>query len=153
MPHAGDRQGCRHRDGEEIGSRHAHEAVLRHAGLRWPLVDARWQHPCETRAFHRGRRGYSEHYSRLGFVLTVQAQALPSSATSFVFNLCRLRRHKLKEKGLCEDTSRSGRDSAPAPREILTRRHKLKEKGWCEDTSRSSRGSAPAPREILTIYE
>src|SRR6266567_311265 len=32
-----------------------------------------------------------------------------------------------KKKGVCEDTSRSGRGSAPAPREILT--------GWGEDTS------------------
>src|SRR5215472_5709064 len=31
---------------------------------------------------------------------------------------CRLRRHHM-EKGLCEDTSRSGRGRAPAPREIL----------------------------------
>src|ERR1700738_5238544 len=35
--------------------------------------------------------------------------------SSLVFIMCRLRRHIMKEKGFCEDTSRSGRGTAPAP--------------------------------------
>src|SRR6266567_2644318 len=40
-------------------------------------------------------------------------QSYDTITTSLVFNLCRRRRHKLK-KEFCEDTSRSGRGSAPA---------------------------------------
>src|SRR6266699_1733806 len=49
-----------------------------------------------------------------------------------------------KKKGVCEDTSRSGRGSAPAPREILT--------GWGEDTSRCQ-GLALALREKRELEE
>src|SRR5215469_6680822 len=58
---------------------------------------------------------------------------------SLFFVLCRRRRHTTKEKEFCEDTSRSGRGSAPAPREKLRRLRGL-----------PTPGRAPVPREKLT---
>jgi len=48
---------------------------------------------------------------------------------------------------VCRAHATADKDRVPAPREQLT----MKEKGWCEDTSRSGGGSAPAPRVKLTM--